>query len=51
MSKMAELLIEIEDLLKQNVDVDTIATVTGVPAGWVIELDKELMGLHEYGYD
>lgn len=48
MSKIADKLIEIEELLVQGLDVDTVARLAGVPVNWVIETELELMGMHQY---
>lgn len=43
-------LIDIEDLLVQGIDCDTIAQVVGVPIDWVIGVDLELRGITQYQY-
>jgi hypothetical protein len=37
MSKMGDLLIEIEDLLASGYDANAIATKTGMPLDWIME--------------
>lgn len=51
MSKIGDKLIEVEELLVQGHDVDTVAKLAGVPVLWVIEVELELMSLHQYGYE
>jgi len=48
MSKMSEMLMEIEDMLKQGMDVGIIARTLGIPANWVVSAEQELQGLNQY---
>ena len=49
MSKMAELLIEIEDRLKMGYAANEVAQQLNIPTNWVIDTELELMGMHQYG--
>lgn len=54
MSKIADKLIEVEELLRAGFSVDDVAKIAGVPADWVIDVDLELSGMHQYddsGYE
>lgn len=51
MSKMAELLIEVEELLSMGYAVNEVAQKLNIPVEWVIDTELELMGMHEYGHD
>lgn len=42
MSRIAEKILEIEELLYQNYDCQTVAKMTGVPINWVKEIEDEL---------
>lgn len=51
MSKMADKLIEIEELLVAGFSVDDIVKIADVPESWVIGLELELRGMNQYGYE
>ena len=51
MSKIKDKLIEVEDLIVQGLDADTVAKIAGVPVDWVIDVELEMRGLHQYGYE
>ena len=51
MSKIADKLIEIEELLTQGYTVDEVSRIAGVPVSWVIDTELEMMGMHQYGYE
>lgn len=51
MSKIADKLIEIEELLVQGHSAESVAKMANVPVDWVIETELEMMGLHQYGYE
>ena len=42
MGKMAELSMEIEDLLNEGMDVTTVAHVLNVPLDWVIRVQEDV---------
>ena len=51
MSKIADKLIEIEELLVAGFSVDDIMKVADVPADWVAGVELELRGMNQYGYE
>lgn len=51
MSKMAELLIEVEDRLRMGYAANEVAKQLSIPVEWVIDTELELMGMHQYGED
>lgn len=51
MSKINEKLIEIEEMLRAGMDVDTIAIAADVPSNWVIQVDLELMCKNQRDYE
>lgn len=54
MSKMAELAMEIEDLLRQGFKPVTVAEMLHVPIKWVYDVENDLMQLADprfYGPD
>ena len=54
MGKMSELHMEIEDLLRQGFDTNTIATMLQCPLQFVLDMEENLMALADprfYGPD
>lgn len=49
MSKMADLLIEVEERLKMGYAANEVAEQLNIPINWVIDTELELMGMHQYG--
>lgn len=45
MSKMGEIVMEIEDMLRQGFKPTTIAGVLQVPVQWVYDVEEDLMQL------
>lgn len=48
MSKIAEKLIEIEEMLEGGYAASNISEALGVPIEWVDEIKKEMMGIPSY---
>lgn len=48
MSKIADKLIEIGEMIVQGMEANAIAAIAGVPLDWVFETELEMMGKHEY---
>lgn len=51
MSKIGNKVIEVGELLTQGFDVDTISKIADVPVDWIIEVDLEMRGLGQHGYE
>jgi hypothetical protein len=54
MSKMAEIALDIEDMLRQGFKPVTIAGVLHIPLKWVLDIEEDLMQLADprfYGPD
>lgn len=49
MSKLAEILTEVQDLLEDGYAVNEVAEKLNIPVDWVIDTEHELMGMHQYG--
>jgi hypothetical protein len=47
MSKIADKLIEIGELIGQGMEPNVIAAITGVPVDWVIEAERTMMIIDE----
>ena len=43
MSKMKDMLIDIEEMLMEEMSVDEIANRTGMPVAWIIEVKRNLI--------
>lgn len=51
MSKIGDKLVEVEELLRQGLDYEAVSKIADVPVSWVYDVDLELSGQHEYGYE
>lgn len=51
MSKIADKLIEVEQLIIDGHDTETVARLAGVPVDWVIDTELEMRGMNEYPED
>lgn len=47
MSKMKDVLIGIEELIRQGYNADQVSKLTGAPLRWCQEIEDEYMGLEE----